>query len=125
MTSIENTLSTFPSVQPSMRNSVRPKIVWVDSSLKVMTYKCFRGDNFNLFKLKKFASPILTPFLTKLINDCITNGIFPKCLKRSRVKPRYKSGDIHDPSNYRPISLLSCISKFLRNIKSANLSIFY
>ena len=72
-------------------------------------------------KLIKLASPIVTPFLTKLINDCITNGIFPKCLKQSRVIPLYKSGDVHDPSNYRPISLLSCISKIFEKVLKAQL----
>ena len=72
-------------------------------------------------KLIKLASPIVTPFLNNLLNDCIKNGIFPKRLKRSRVKPLYKSGDVLDPTNYRPISLLSCISKFIEKVLKAQL----
>ena len=38
-----------------------------------------------------------------------------------RVIPLYKSGDVHDPSNYRPISLLSCISKIFEKVLKAQL----
>ena len=46
-----------------------------------------------------------------LINQTLTTGIFPRELKISRVKPLFKKGDPMRFSNYRPISLLSSISK--------------
>ena len=41
----------------------------------------------------------------------LSTGIFPNELKISRVKPLYKSGNSSLLSNYRPISVLSSISK--------------
>ena len=41
----------------------------------------------------------------------MSTGIFPNELKISRVKPLYKSGNSSLLSNYRPISVLSSISK--------------
>ena len=36
---------------------------------------------------------------------------FPMKFKKAKVIPLYKSGDPTDPSNYRPISSLSLLSK--------------
>ena len=49
--------------------------------------------------------------LTFLINQTLTTSIFPRELKISRVKPLFKKGDPMLFFNYKPISLLSSISK--------------
>ena len=41
---------------------------------------------------------------------------FPPTLKRAAVVPVYTSGDKSIPDNYRPISLISCISKVFERI---------
>lgn len=55
----------------------------------------------------------LAPVITKLINNCFTNEIFPQTLKKSRIVPIYKDGNPLDPSNYRPINILSSLSKII------------
>ena len=49
--------------------------------------------------------------ITALINHCIGQGIFPDKLKIASVIPLHKGGDINDPHNYRPISILPTLSK--------------
>lgn len=55
----------------------------------------------------EFLSVILTTF----INDSFQNGDFPDSLKFARIMPLFKDGDSSDVSNYRPISILSAVSK--------------
>ena len=43
-------------------------------------------------------------------------GIFPSLLKIAKIVPISKSGDKFDVSNYRPISILSPISKILEKL---------
>ena len=59
--------------------------------------------------VKSVKNLILIP-LTKIINLCIRERIFPACLKDAIV-PIFKKGDNSLPENYRPISLLPIISK--------------
>ena len=47
------------------------------------------------------------------MNLSIVNGIVPDNMKIAKVVPIYKKSESLDTSNYRPISLLSSISKIL------------
>ena len=60
----------------------------------------------------KHLSPELSPILAKLFNRCLKERCFPTSWKTSAVCPVFKNaGDKSAPSQYRPISLLSIISK--------------
>ena len=54
--------------------------------------------------------------LCHLFNLSFQTGYIPIQFKTARVVPVFKSGDKHDFSNYRPISLLSSLSKILEKI---------
>ena len=60
--------------------------------------------------IKRVQNVLIEP-LTFLINQSLSTGIFPNELKIYRVKPLYKSGNSSLLCNYRPISVLSSISK--------------
>ena len=50
------------------------------------------------------------PIIAKLVNISTRTATFPKNLKLARVQPLYKGeGKKNEATNYRPISLLSCI----------------
>ena len=60
--------------------------------------------------LKKICDYIVKP-LVDLINESYIIGKFPDILKISFITPIFKTGNTHDPSNYRPISCLPVMSK--------------
>jgi hypothetical protein len=65
--------------------------------------------------LKKVIPEILSP-LKHIFNQSLATGIVPDNFKIAKIIPIFKSGDSLDPSNYRPISLLSTFSKILEKI---------
>ena len=62
-------------------------------------------------KVLKLTAPIITDTLTYIYNLCIDKNHIPKTFKTAKVIPIYKNGCHSDPSNYRPISVLSLLSK--------------
>ena len=60
--------------------------------------------------LKKLYDSLFTP-LKICINVSFQEGLFPDIMKLSYVSPLHKSGKTSLSTNYRPISLLSVISK--------------
>ena len=71
--------------------------------------------------LKDGASTIAKP-LTHIINMSITSGQFPKELKCAKIVPIYKKKLKTDPGNYRPVSILSIISKIFEKVVCEQLS---
>ncbi|KAM9419887.1 uncharacterized protein ACWYII_022754 [Salvelinus alpinus] len=66
----------------------------------------------------------LLPYLTSLINSSLTAGYVPSVFKRARVAPLLKKPtlDPSDVNNYRPVSLLSFLSKTLERAVLGQLS---
>ena len=62
--------------------------------------------------LRECATQLSTPLIL-LFNKSLQSGVFPQTWKQALVTAIYKKGDKNLPSNYRPISLLSCIGKVL------------
>ena len=59
--------------------------------------------------------------MSHIFNLSLTSGSFPSCFKQCRVIPIFKSGNRLECDNYRPISLLSSISKVLEKIVAEKL----
>ena len=66
--------------------------------------------------LLKVASPVISPHLSEIFNQCIEYGIFPDDLKIGKVVPIFKSGKRDDPGNYRPISILSAFARIFEKL---------
>ena len=54
--------------------------------------------------------------LTIVINQSLATGIFPEKLKIAEVMPFYKKDDITLMDNYRPVSLLTSVSKVFEKV---------
>jgi hypothetical protein len=72
-------------------------------------------------KMIKFIGNEIARPLAHIFNISLRTGQFPENLKQCRVIPIFKSGDPLDCDNYRPISLLSSISKLLEKIVAEKL----
>lgn len=59
---------------------------------------------------------VIAPYLALIYNNCIAEGIFPDLMKYSKVIPLFKSGDLNDLTNFRPISILPVLSKVFEKL---------
>ena len=72
-------------------------------------------DNIPLKLLTKIGDIISTP-LSLIINQSLCSGSFPSKLKLAKVIPIFKKNDNKKFDNYRPISLLSSVSKIFERV---------
>ena len=91
--------------------------------LSLRVNKAVGHDDIPAFFLK-IASHTISLYLTMLILYAFNNGIFPENYKLAKVIPIYKSGDKTNPSNYRPISILNCLSKVMEKMIHKRIPIF-
>ena len=59
----------------------------------------------------KHTADIVTLFLTHLFNVICNSGSFPSSWSQSLIIPLHKSGSLHEPGNYRGISLINSLTK--------------
>ena len=119
-------LATFSQQFPSDGSQLAPRldnvrtltnVEEVKSVLKQLKSKKSCGiDNISSYILKKLPPPFLI-LITILFNNCLNIGYFPKSWKIAKILAFPKHGkDVHRPASYRPISLLSCISKIFESL---------
>lgn len=73
--------------------------------------------------LNSVCDEIAAP-LAHIYSLSIRTGTFPTRLKEASVVPIFKDGDMTDPNNYRPISLLNVLSKILEQCINSRLTKF-
>ena len=74
------------------------------------------GPNSIQTKILKDHKSEFSKSLSDMINTSFTRGIFASALKVANVVPIHKKGDKLDCNSYRPISLLSDISKVFKKM---------
>jgi hypothetical protein len=72
-------------------------------------------DGISTSLLKHVVHEVCTP-LAHIFNLSLSSGIFPDAFKTSRIVPVHKTGDTTNCDNYRPIALVSTISKILEKL---------
>ena len=90
--------------EPVLPYEVQLEIMRIPSNKAVGLYSCPT-------RLLNCARHIIATPLSILINISVERGFFPAKLKHAKIVPVFKDGDDTDPSNFRPISLLSVFNR--------------
>ena len=85
----------------------------VTNILKNFKPKSSKGWDGISMKILKFIASILAEPLKLLINQSLMTNIFPTKLKIAKILPLLKKPNNYQIDNFRPISLLPCISKVI------------
>ena len=100
-----------PTPDMFLLNLTNPKEI----KLKISSLKNNKANGPNSLPtkiMKEFKKEISIP-LSLIINLSFSTGIFPNRLKLANIFPIHKGGDKDNCNNYRPIALLSNISKII------------
>ena len=76
-------------------------------------------------KVMKINKDIFANFITGQFNYCIANGEFPEELKHADVIPVHKKNEKCNKTNYRPVSILTNISKICEKLFYDQLSKYF
>ena len=75
-------------------------------------------------KLLKIAAPAITNPITSIVNASIQTSKFPSECKKAEVGPVHKKDELLFKKNYRPVSILTSISKVLEKCFNTQMNDF-
>ena len=75
-------------------------------------------------KFLKLGIDVISSQLTPIINKCINMSIFPDMLKHAQITPIFKKKNEPDKRNYRPVSVLTALSKIFERCISDQLNVY-
>ena len=104
----------FNYEQPLSVVNVTNEIVY-NKLINLKSSKSVGPDGIHPKVLKETAAQLCAP-LTIFFNRSLNEELLPEDWKRANVIPIFKKGEISDPGNYQPISLISTVCKVLESI---------
>ena len=123
----DNCTPTLPNVRQRSPNAISTIYFRLSTLLRTLKHlhpcKATGPDGIPARVLKMGADTLAYP-LSKLYTLCFRTGIQPAAWKVANIVPVFKKGSKSIPKNYRPISLLSIISKCMESIINRSISNF-
>ena len=126
---LPNTIKKFTEYLPSRSHRTAYLFVTTESEITIIIKKLKRKfslglDGISTDILKALPYNIIAA-ITQIFNQCLTDGYFPTKFKTAKIVPVYKKkGSRSKKENYRPVSLLSCLSKILEKLVSKRIVSF-
>ena len=101
--------------QPVSNYFVIPNVTeeFVFKELRCLDSKKWMGDDGINAGFLKMCTSFIVSYITKLINESIITSEYPSAWKIAKITALFKGGDDKDVNNYRPISILSTVSKII------------
>ena len=132
MNSISDSFQTHPSIRSikEEKNSSSFQFTEIDIDqvyklLSNINVKKSTGSDKISPRLLKLSATVISKPLTSLINMSIRTNTFPDTLKRAEVSPLFKKDDCMNKMNFRPVSILSGISKIFERVYSDQMTDFF
>ncbi|CAB4028709.1 Hypothetical predicted protein, partial [Paramuricea clavata] len=100
-------------IADTLVDSLILSVTEVQEILKTLDISKATGPDGIPAKLLKETASVIAPSLCKLFNKSLRTGEMPRDWKLANMVPIYKKNEREHVENYRPISLLSVISKVL------------
>ena len=119
ISNIDDTSHSLPDSYSLCNDSLNEIFIEEQEVIDIITTlpvnKAIGPDCISHRMLKSTAHTISRP-LCMLFNKSLREKSFPSYWKEAHVLPLFKKGDPSSPCNYRPVSLLSCVSKVMERI---------
>ena len=113
--------SSIKSIKDNLNNTETFKFKCVNereilNTLKKLDSKKAIGIDGIPSMILKLTAEIIAKPLTKIINQSISENSFPTLLKKAMILPFFKKDERSNKKNYRPVSVLSALSKVFGKI---------
>ena len=83
----------------------------INKIIKGLNPKKATGPDKIPVKIAKLAASVIDSHLTNIINNDLSNNTFSDSEKLASVRPIYEKYERNEIKNYRPVSILNCVSK--------------
>ena len=88
----------------------------ITNAIKKLKNNKAMGNDLIASEMLKYAVPAITPCLSKIFNNILTNTDYPTLWAESYITNIYKKGGKLDPNNYRGIAISSTLGKTFNTI---------
>lgn len=112
-----------------LNEEINGPILWFEIEKAIFNLKNNKSGGIDMIVNEHIKSsyrlPVMREILLKLFNIAFDTGTVPTDWSTGNIIPIYKKKwDVSDPANYRPITLLSCMSKLFTSVINNRLQLF-